>query len=239
MCTLTFMPYDNGHVCITSNRDEGIQRQAATLPQLQKLTDGSHVLMPIDPEAHGTWLATHLQQQRTHVLLNGAFSPHPYRPPYRRSRGLVLLDAFAYDDLQHFAATYSAQGIEPFTLVAFRQGNPVIEEVRWDGLEFHVRQLVAGVPHIWSAAMLYPASVQRSSEERFTALGKQVPEETLLRFHQAEEYAPKMNREGYVPTAAVQTLSTSQLIVDEKGFSHHYLDHRHRLTVQIQSAWKA
>lgn len=237
MCTLTYVPFTDGRLCITSNRDEGITRKEATLPQLRPLYDGSHVLMPIDQEAKGTWLATHLQQRRVQVLLNGAFAPHTHTPPYRRSRGLVLLDAFSQPNLLMFQQVYDAARIEPFTLVSIQSDPLTIEEVRWDGNTFHYIEKPVDQPHIWSAAMLYPPVVQQHSEKRFQDL-PHFSLDHLLDFHQAEEYTQKMKRDGFEPVEVVQTLSTSQLLLSDHDVHYHYRDHRHAIEVNIQAAWK-
>ncbi|NDC40852.1 MAG: hypothetical protein EBZ77_04755, partial [Chitinophagia bacterium] len=57
MCTVTYLPLDNGHI-LTSNRDEQLLRQAAAPPELIEGKTGG-ILFPRDGKAGGTWIAAH------------------------------------------------------------------------------------------------------------------------------------------------------------------------------------
>ncbi len=166
MCVVTYLPVAKGGFLLTSNRDESIRRPAA-IPPRRYLIEEQLITFPKDAQAGGTWIAT--TKRRTLCLLNGAFQNHAHRPPYRRSRGLVVLDAFGYDSPHTFAAEYDFTDIEPFTLVMVDKANelPTLHELRWDGKKVHFLCLSADRPRIWSSATLYSESTVREREGWF------------------------------------------------------------------------
>lgn len=88
MCTVTYLPVSTGFV-LTQNRDEAPTRSPQIISKEKRF--GTELLFPKDTKAGGTWIAT-ARDGRTACLLNGAFEKHKHEPPYRLSRGLVLLD---------------------------------------------------------------------------------------------------------------------------------------------------
>ncbi|HAD11338.1 MAG TPA: hypothetical protein DCF33_02760, partial [Saprospirales bacterium] len=111
MCTVTYLPLSNGFI-LTHNRDEAPARSPKSI-----VREGSPaILFPRDTHAGGTWIACS-QSGRTACLLNGAFVLHRRQPPYRRSRGLLLLDFFDWKNADDFFAEYDLHNIEPFTFL--------------------------------------------------------------------------------------------------------------------------
>ncbi len=162
MCTVTYVPTPRGFV-LTHNRDEMPERSASAL--VVENTREQRLLFPRDPTAGGTWMALS-DRGFTACLLNGAFLKHRRTPPYRLSRGVLLLDvARSSEPLAHLAASDLA-GIEPFTLIYadFCQ----LVEFRWDGLNRHLRHLPPQQPHLWASATLYePPVLERRRESLF------------------------------------------------------------------------
>src|SRR5215207_9549701 len=87
MCTVTCIPAGD-KIFITSNRDEKHWRSNALPPAVYAATSGN-LLFPKDGDAGGTWIAAH-ENGNAIVFLNGGFIAHTPKPPYRKSRGLVL-----------------------------------------------------------------------------------------------------------------------------------------------------
>ncbi len=185
MCTLTYNPIGGGRFLIGSNRDESTKRAPASLPQIIE-KDGQRLLYPMDPEAKGSWIASS-ETGRCSCLLNGAFEPHKHKPPYRKSRGLVLLDSFAFPNLQLLADEYDLDGIEPFTLVSFESlPELTVSELRWDGSRSHLKQLDAKNPTIWCSALLYSKEEQSARQGWFDTWRAENPDPNILkvqRFH--------------------------------------------------------
>ncbi len=162
MCTVTYVSPAPGQFILTSNRDEAPSRGATRLVVEEK--EGKRLIFPQDPAAGGTWIAA-ASNQRMVCLLNGAFEAHNRQTPYRLSRGIMVLESFAYPNAHTFFQRYEFNGIEPFTLILYDQG--ALWELRWDGLEKFIRSLDPRGTHIWSSATLYPADVRFRREQWF------------------------------------------------------------------------
>jgi uncharacterized protein with NRDE domain len=88
MCTVSFVRCGDKTI-LTSNRDEEVLRPA--IPPKNYRVNGKNLVFPKDPRAGGTWFAV-AENANVLVLLNGAAQKHHWEPPYRKSRGLVVLD---------------------------------------------------------------------------------------------------------------------------------------------------
>lgn len=161
MCTVTYLPWRDGFI-LTHNRDEAPTRSPWHISREKR--GGDTLIFPKDIKAGGGWVAA-ARSGRVACLLNGAFLKHQHQPPYRRSRGLVLLDFFDWPHPDHFFARYDLAGIEPFTFLFFTAGR--VAELRWDGAQRHLRDLSPAEPHFWCSATLYPPPMQALREQIF------------------------------------------------------------------------
>lgn len=162
MCTVSFYK-DNSKVIITSNRDEHINRPSAIPPQ--KMIFGEKILYyPKDPKAGGTWFAVN-QKGNVYVLLNGSNEKHTPNPPYRKSRGLILLDIADSNDIIEKWQLMNLQSIENFTIVSYFDGQLI--QFRWNGIEKSQLILDENESHIWSSATLYDKETIIKREEWF------------------------------------------------------------------------
>jgi Transport and Golgi organisation 2 len=181
MCTVSFIPAQD-RFFLTSNRDEKVLRLAAAPPSIHPSATGD-LLFPRDSAAGGTWMAVH-ENGNAVVLLNGAFEKHLSAPPYRKSRGLIVLDIISnLHPLHHFLHT-SLADIEPFTLVIWEEEQ--LYECRWDGLVAHHRLLDKHRPHIWSSVTLYDPSTIEKREQWFENWLTNQPnpdKDAILNFH--------------------------------------------------------
>lgn len=225
MCTITYLPLSGSKFLLTQNRDESPLRPAAVFPAREKRGQ-RRLLFPKDPQGGGSWIATD-EQSRVVCLMNGARDQHQTSPPYRLSRGQVVLDAAASHSFKHFAANYLLQNMEPFTLLFFDYGAETwaINELRWDGHDRFIRQLNAAVPHIWSAPQLYTPEQQKSREQWFDEWLQTDPPfspEAILEFHlNAGKHTPThsllLNREE-----KVKTLSITQVLAQPERIEMTY-----------------
>ncbi len=186
MCTVTFLPLSNTGFILTSNRDEQYSRLPALPPQEYVIGDIS-VVFPKDGQAGGTWIAT--SGNVTVCLLNGAFEAHQSKPPYRQSRGLMMLDFFGYESPEVFVEQYNFTNLEPFTLLVVEHRNALLlTEIRWtDTGSLHIAEKDAHQPHLWSSATLYPASVGAEREQWFANWLTRQPNyqrEDIVHFHE-------------------------------------------------------
>lgn len=222
MCTVTFIRSAD-KIYITSNRDEKHWRSSAFPPTLYPYSSGK-LLFPKDGDAGGTWIAAH-ENGNAIVFLNGGFVCHQPTPPYRKSRGLVLLDLLDSANPVLSFSLWNLQQIEPFTAVIWNREQ--LFECRWDSAKKHVTELNDSEPHIWSSATLYDETVVAKRKSWFTEWLQQHAAPAsgdLLHFHQFTGDGDAqndllMNRNGHV-----FTVSVTQLILTGEHTHMHYLD---------------
>ena len=215
MCTVTFIPW-NKQIFLTSNRDEKHWRAAARLPEAYPAATGN-IIYPKDGDAGGTWFAVH-ENGNAVVFLNGGFIRHTPKPPYRKSRGLILLDLVDQHSPIHAFRNIQLGDIEPFTAVIW--DDQKLFECRWDGQERHELPLAADIPHIWSSVTLYDQDIIIKRKNWFTEWLERHPhptQEEILDFHQFTGDGDQhndlmMNRNGKVFTVSV----TSAAVGDGK-----------------------
>lgn len=206
MCTVTFIRV-NDSFFLTSNRDEKAQRSRALPPMAYQLNE-ARFLFPKDADAGGTWMI--LKDNLTAaVLLNGAFIHHSSQPPYKQSRGLILLEILAAANPLDFFSKMDLEGIEPFTIILFQE--KLLHECRWNGSEKYKKKLSIQQNHIWSSATLYDPAVQSKREEWFVKWLNKNPRpsmEDIFHFHQFagegdEQNDIRMNRGGKLFTVSI------------------------------------
>ena len=210
MCTVTFIP-SGDKLYITSNRDEKHWRSNALPPAAYPYTSGN-LLFPKDGDAGGTWIAAH-ENGNAIVFLNGGFVRHTPQPPYRKSRGLILLDLLDTPNPVMEFTSMPFTEIEPFTAVIWSLGQ--LFECRWDGEQKHTTQLPVMQPHIWSSATLYDEAVadkRKSWFKKWLRSQKHPSPEDILHFHQFTGDGDthndlRMNRDGQVFTVSVTLLA--------------------------------
>lgn len=222
MCTVTYIPQPGGHFILTSNRDENAARSPQSLDS--EVIAGAKLVFPRDTTAGGTWIAIS-DSNRVACLLNGAFEKHSHRPPYRRSRGLMVLDFFHFATATEFFEKYDFKGMEPFTFILVDDGQPY--EFRWDEKRQHVRVLDPLGFYLWSSATLYPGEVGEMRQKWFHDWkhGRQdFSPAAILDFHRTGGQGDDWN--GFIMNRAgrVQTVSITQIVKNETGISLEYND---------------
>ena len=213
MCTVTYIPKDSRGFILTSNRDEQASRSAKKLIRRKELHQ--EIIFPQDAKAGGTWIAISSNDKMV-CLLNGAFVKHKHQPPYRRSRGLMVLDFFTYLDANTFFAKYEFQGMEPFTMIIYDQGKLI--EARWNEEKLHFSTLDIHKSYIWSSATLYSEEVKSKREQWFEHWKNTTPiidKENILDFHyHAGDGNPYndviMNRNGIVQTVSITSIEKGE-----------------------------
>jgi len=212
MCTVTYLPKPNGEYILTSSRDEKIVRPAAAVPQCYTI-GGKSIVFPKDPTAGGSWIA--YAGEKTVCLLNGGFKKHISNPPYKKSRGLVVLDYFSFEDIKKFETNYDFFGIEPFTLVIIESND--LYEFRWNGIQTVVSKLNADLPHIWSSVTLYTDEVilkRKTWFQSWLSSNVQYSKENIILFHKNAGEGDKendvlMNRNSFMMTVSITSIEKS------------------------------
>lgn len=216
MCTVTFIPTPE-KVFITSNRDESPGRQSAGLISLHP-PDKNIIHYPLDETSGGSWIALS-DSGRAVCLLNGGFQPFHPDPPYRQSRGLVVLDAALEPEDADFLESYDLNRIAPFTLLVYE--NKILRQLVWDGDQRHITELPSDLAQIWSSVTLYPEDVRQRRKASFEKWLIETPSynrESIIEFHQQTNGDPQndfiMNR-----NEIVKTLSITNIILKENAAS--------------------
>jgi hypothetical protein len=206
MCTVTFLPSGDG-VFLVSNRDEKHDRAEALAPAAYTFS-GGRIIFPKDADAGGTWIAMH-ENGNAVVLLNGGLEPHQSQPPYRRSRGLILLDVLGNEHPVGAFKDINLEGVEPFTTVMWVD-NRLYEGI-WDGAEKYLSEKDSQIPHLWSSVTLYDEVIRarrRNWFDKWLATNKAPGLEDMLHFHQFTgegdaENDLLMNRNGQMLTVSI------------------------------------
>ena len=223
MCTVSFIPQGD-KVFITSNRDEHISRKTKLKPQ-EDTINGLKVFYPKDKTAGGTWYAAN-ENGVVAVLLNGAFNNHQRTPPYRKSRGLIVLEIVSSKNTVDYLEKISLEAIEPFTLILYTKLG--LWEFRWDGKRKHLKELNRTQSYIWSSWTLYNKEAQEQRNtyfETFIKGNEYFGSNEILDFHQ-ENHGDFEN--GFVVDRknGLQTLSVTQVVADKfnSTLTHYDLD---------------
>ena len=222
MCTVTFIPVKD-KVFVTSNRDERNSRKHAIPPTFYQFESGK-IIFPKDGDAGGTWIALH-ENGNVGVLLNGAFQKHIPQPPYRLSRGQILLHVISSETPVKSFDRVGLDRIEPFTVVLIDKGD--LYECRWDGSKKYCRQLRNYRHYIWSSATLYEDQVIRKREQWFASfLNKHAnpTQEDILHFHQFSGDGDKTNDLQMERTGVYSTVSITSILLTADRGSMKYLD---------------
>jgi hypothetical protein len=175
MCTLTFVPLENNNFILTSSRDEQKTRKNSELPSFTEI-NSTKILRPIDGDAGGSWVGI-TDKGRTLCLLNGAFQKHSRNTPYRKSRGIILMELLAANSESEIES-YNFDKIESFTLIWLekkgenqnKNDNSIsLTEYRWVEEENKLYKKVVDTKfaYIWSSATLYTSEIAEKREEWF------------------------------------------------------------------------
>lgn len=162
MCTVSYIPRAKNGFILSSNRDETPMRAPEKVAE--EFHNGHNLVFPKDRGAGGTWIVLSDKGQIACVL-NGAFVKHKHRPPYRRSRGLMIIDIFYFKNIHEFTNQYCFDGMEPFTLI-WVDGNEVMQ-ITWTGTELSTVMLNSKKPYIWSSSTLYTPDMQADRRDWF------------------------------------------------------------------------
>ena len=160
MCTVTFIPLGRDEFVLTSNRDVSSRRAPGSEPAIH-VENGVRLLYPKDGKAGGTWIGSS-RDNRLICLLNGGFVNHRRKQEYRKSRGLIVTELLAAEDLDERLGSIDLDSIEPFTLVLVQWEDEMrLSEFVWDGNSKHLRELSIE-PRIWSSSTLFDEDMRNT-----------------------------------------------------------------------------
>jgi len=222
VCTVTFIKTNSGFV-LTSNRDEKNNRKTLTPDYYQHINQ--RLYYPKDEKAGGTWIASNLIN-RTACLLNGAFMAHQKQPYHTLSRGKILLASFN-SPIQNFINETALNQVEPFTLLIIDNTESVcLHELVWDGIAIHHTSYQDLEYKIWSSSTLYRPEIQAQRNAWFETWIEQhkfLEDKNILNFHKHRHTETESDNILMKRENAMQTVSITQVISKNGGFSLDYL----------------
>lgn len=210
MCTVSYLPKDNGDFIFTCNRDEDPSR-ATKVPRVYEIDEAKYVY-PKDEIAGGTWLAM-ADFGRVVCLLNGAYEAHERKLPYRYSRGLVVKKVLEADNPKWVIEALELEGVEPFTLIVLDWSfMPICIELIWDGVKKDIR-ILSHQAKIWSSSTLYDKPVQQERRKWFKDFLLENTDPSVgdvLRFHKSYN-AQYPEKSVFMKRAGVETRSITSI----------------------------
>lgn len=170
---------------------------------------------PKDPKAGGTWFAVR-NDNSVFVLLNGAEEKHISKPPYLKSRGIIMLDIASSNGLKDYWNSIDLQQIEPFTIIAFV--NEKLHQLRWNGIQKEFKTLDASNPKIWSSSTLYSPKMIKKREHWFSdfLINKEKPirAQDLINFHTKTKIDDLENGLLVKRISKIQTKNVTQYVLN-------------------------
>ncbi len=152
MCTLTFVPAEDGYL-VGMNRDELLPRPVALPPKVFERS-GIEMVYPREPSG-GAWIACNGQGNLL-ALLNWNGSESHNLSEKRRTRGLVIPQLIGLPDLSttvsHFQQM-NLDGLFPFRLIGVFRSEKVVNEWRWDGTAKQFLRLPWARKHWFSSSL--------------------------------------------------------------------------------------
>lgn len=213
MCTVSFVS-SNDKIIITSNRDEKVIRPSSIEPKNYSINN-KNIIFPKDPKAGGTWYAID-ENGTVLVLLNGASEKHEVVLPYRKSRGIIVLDVISAESPLNHWSEIDLDNIEPFTLVLFQ--NQKLYQLRWDGTQKETTSLDISNNYVWSSSTLYPKEVRETRSQWFYSFLETKSDITpaeLLNFHRYTEEKNQENGLVINRNNEMKTLSITQSVIEK------------------------
>jgi len=217
MCTVTIIPKGKNDFILTSNRDEAPIRTSLA-PDIYSIED-TKMMFPKDELAGGTWIGVS-DKNRLICLLNGGFTFHERKANYRMSRGVVVKDLLASDNVLGPIENYDLDDVEPFTLViADWNTNLKFFELVWDGTQKHVKELPIE-PKIWSSSTLYSEGMKNERLQWFEDFKakNELNSKAMMNFHNTaggdnKDFGVVMDRH-YVKTTSITQVEKTEDIVE-------------------------
>ncbi|MDD3457982.1 MAG: NRDE family protein [Weeksellaceae bacterium] len=201
MCIVSIFSNETGDFLLTHNRDESRLRpfseQIQTAEYHHKNWTG-----PLDLVSGGTWI--YYSDEYACCILNGAYDKHSHRPPYRLSRGLLILELLNYSSIDQFIDRVNLKKIEPFTMIMLKLRTVEKKILVWDGTERFVEDLSDEKLIVRSSSPLYSPDEKSAHFKAFNEL-ESVDSEGVFELHERIKLLPGQIHQ------IVQTTSITQI----------------------------
>jgi hypothetical protein len=158
MCTLTFIPTDDGYLA-GMNRDELLTRPTALAPKIEQ-RNGLQIVCPTETSG-GTWIACN-DRAILLALLNWNDVDGAATLEKTQTRGVVIPQLISESGLPAVGAPYGRirlDGMLPFRLIGIFQEERAVAEWRWDGHRKSMFEFPWARKH-WFSSSLSDASAE-------------------------------------------------------------------------------
>lgn len=201
MCIVSIFSDNQGNFILTHNRDETILRPSSDEIQTREIFNQSFT-GPMDFVSGGTWI--YHSENYVVCILNGAYEKHTHRPPYKMSRGLVILELLKYNSIDEFIDKVNLMEIEPFTMIMLNRISNEKKILVWDEIQKHKEDVSDEKLIVRSSSPLYSVEEKELHKKAFENLDNQIPD---VIFQLQDDL--KMLENNKFPT--VQTTSITQI----------------------------
>lgn len=205
MCIVSIFSDEKGNFVLTHNRDETHLRPTSKRVETREIHD-QEFTGPVDLVSGGTWI--YYSEKYIACILNGAYIKHSHLPPYRMSRGLVMLELLRYDSIDEFIQEIDLNEIEPFTMIMIDRFSLEKKILVWDGLKKYKENVSDEKLIVRSSSTLYTEEEKQRHVKYFLNLDTVFPDEAF-KLHDKL----KMLENNKFPT--VMTTSITQIIKNE------------------------
>lgn len=212
MCIVSIFSSGKNDFILTHNRDESHFRPTSN-EIFTETINGKKYTAPKDLVSGGTWIFH--SEEYVCCILNGEYKIHSHQPPYRKSRGLVLIDLLNYHSIDEFVEKVDLEGIEPFTMIMLNRKINEKKILVWDEKTKHLEDHSNENLIIRSSSPLYTIDEKLSHIEKFKKLRNQDSDE-IFKLHKELMMLPNDKFK------TVQTTSITQINVKNQQIKLKY-----------------
>lgn len=222
MCTMTWLLTEEGYE-VFFNRDEQLGRVKATPPVVDEGA-GVNVLMPIDPEGGGSWIAVN-EFGLTVCLLNYYQGQSQSLPEI--SRGQLVKHLSVAHSIGQAIGLLKKERLEsyaPFTLLMFSpkltENRGQLQAFQWDGIA--LTQRACNEPMI-SSSIRYQQVMAARRATYHHMVGTEANRERLLAYHRS--HRPELGYQSVcMHREDAKSVSFTHVVVENQQVSMDYVD---------------
>ena len=204
MCIVSFYRKDDQFV-LTHNRDEEINRISSN-EIMEQTRFGKTYFSPVDQRAKGTWIF-HSDEYIGCILNGGEQKPLAFKPQYKESRGIILLNLLHYPSVKEFIKLEDLSNIAPFTLFVFEKRNKNAYLLFWNENELKIVDVTAQEIVTWCSSTLYSPNRRIEIDEIFQQ-NHDLTVKEIFQLHQ------QLKMEKGEVSEGIATTSISQIRMD-------------------------
>lgn len=202
MCIVSIFSASKDEFILTQNRDESYLRPTSN-EIVSREVNNQIYRGPMDLISGGTWI--YYSESFVACILNGAYEKHSHQPPYKLSRGLIVLELLKHSSIDQFISKIDLDGIEPFSMIMLNRKSEEKKILVWDETTKHTEDLSGQQLIVRSSSTLYSEKEKAFHQKSIEAIQNIHPEAIFDVQHQLRMLANEQ-------FPSVQTTSITQII---------------------------